>query len=121
MPNAVISDASCIIILDKIDELSILKSLYSNILITEEIANECPKKDVPDIDMLKRKITGGQPICLTHIYLNNKIQECFYIVEINRTTLTQEGSSFIEHITIPSIDENYIIKVETIVSQPEYG
>lgn len=44
MPDAVISDASCIIILDKIDELSILKSLYSNFFITIDIANECQIK-----------------------------------------------------------------------------
>lgn len=44
MPDAVISDASCIIILDKIDEISILRDLYSNIFITKEIANECQIK-----------------------------------------------------------------------------
>lgn len=52
MPEVVISDASCIILLDKIHELSILKNLYSYIYITEEIANEC-LKELPEWIIIK--------------------------------------------------------------------
>lgn len=40
MPKIVIADTSCLIVLDKIQALSILHKLYSEILITQEIADE---------------------------------------------------------------------------------
>ncbi len=40
MPDQVISDTSCIILLSKIGELDLLKELYGEIVITEEVLNE---------------------------------------------------------------------------------
>ena len=40
MPKLIISDTSCLIILEKIGELSILQSLYGTILTTAEVAAE---------------------------------------------------------------------------------
>lgn len=42
--NTVITDASCFIILDKIDGLSILESLFSRVVTTPEIAAEYGKR-----------------------------------------------------------------------------
>ena len=41
MPKAIISDASCFILLDKIGELDLLHKLYTRIVTTPEIVNEC--------------------------------------------------------------------------------
>jgi predicted nucleic acid-binding protein len=46
-PNIVITDASCFILLDKINALDLLKDLYSTVLTTPEIAVEF-KKRLPD-------------------------------------------------------------------------
>ena len=43
MPDVVISDASCLIILAKIDKMEVLKGLYQNIVTTPEVANEFGK------------------------------------------------------------------------------
>jgi predicted nucleic acid-binding protein len=43
MPEIIISDASCIIILDKISKLEILKELYGDITVTSIIAQEYGK------------------------------------------------------------------------------
>ena len=40
MHNAIISDASCLILLDKIGELELLNKLYGTIITTEEVAME---------------------------------------------------------------------------------
>ncbi|HEY9342814.1 MAG TPA: DUF3368 domain-containing protein [Hanamia sp.] len=40
MHNAIISDASCLILLDKIGELELLHKLYGTIITTEEVAME---------------------------------------------------------------------------------
>lgn len=40
MHNAIISDASCLILLDKIGELELLHKLYGTIITTEEVALE---------------------------------------------------------------------------------
>src|SRR5690606_7175964 len=45
--NTVITDASCFIILDKIDGLFVLESLFSNVITTPEIAAEYGKR-LPD-------------------------------------------------------------------------
>lgn len=47
MPKIVIADTSCLIVLNKIQSLSILHKLYSEILITQEIADEYSTK-LPD-------------------------------------------------------------------------
>ncbi|MCD9016044.1 DUF3368 domain-containing protein [Parachryseolinea silvisoli] len=43
MPSVVISDASCLIILDKIDRIELLKSLYQNVVTTPVVAEEFGK------------------------------------------------------------------------------
>src|SRR3569833_2080926 len=45
--SAIITDASCFILLDKIDALSILNNLFPNVVTTPEIANEFGKA-LPD-------------------------------------------------------------------------
>jgi predicted nucleic acid-binding protein len=40
MPEIVISDTSCLILLDKIGELDLLKKAYSSVLTTPEVASE---------------------------------------------------------------------------------
>ncbi len=40
MPNAVISDASCLIVLSKIDAISLLQRVFSSVVTTPEIAIE---------------------------------------------------------------------------------
>ncbi len=40
MPNVIISDTSCLIILSKIDKLFVLKKLFGNVKITPEVAEE---------------------------------------------------------------------------------
>lgn len=47
MPNTIISDTSCFIILSKIGELTLLKSLFGQIITTPEIAREFGE-DLPD-------------------------------------------------------------------------
>ena len=44
MHNTIISDTSCLIILDKIGELEILNKLFGTIITTTEVANEYGKK-----------------------------------------------------------------------------
>jgi predicted nucleic acid-binding protein len=43
MPDVVISDASCLIILDKIDKIEVLSDLYQNIVTTPVVAKEFGK------------------------------------------------------------------------------
>ena len=40
MHNTVISDTSCIIVLDKINKIEILKELYGTVIATKEIQEE---------------------------------------------------------------------------------
>ena len=40
MPKVIIADTSCLILLEKIEELTLLYQLYGQVCITEEIANE---------------------------------------------------------------------------------
>ncbi len=40
MPSAIISDASCLILLDKIDALQVLQSVYGSIVTIHEVASE---------------------------------------------------------------------------------
>lgn len=46
MPEIVISDTSCLILLQKINHLSILKNLYSSVVVTSIIAGEF-NEDLP--------------------------------------------------------------------------
>jgi len=47
MPEIVISDTSCLILLQKIDHLSLLSKIYSKVIVTPIIASEFGK-DLPD-------------------------------------------------------------------------
>lgn len=47
MQKVIISDTSCLILLDKIGELKLLNKLFGQIIVTQEIANEF-KKELPD-------------------------------------------------------------------------
>lgn len=47
MQKIIISDTSCLILLDKIGELNLLNKMFGVVTITQEIANEY-KKDLPD-------------------------------------------------------------------------
>ena len=40
MSNIIISDTSCLISLSKINKLDLLKQLYVNVIITQEVKNE---------------------------------------------------------------------------------
>ncbi len=70
MPN-VISDTSCLIVLDKINALSVLKDLYSRVLITPEVQEEygeelpafieiIPTKDKKYYSLLKSIVDPGE-------------------------------------------------------------
>lgn len=43
MPDVVIPDASCLIVLDKVGEIDLLRRLYTNIFTTDEVAKEFGK------------------------------------------------------------------------------
>ncbi|PSR04311.1 MAG: DUF3368 domain-containing protein [Bacteroidetes bacterium SW_10_40_5] len=71
MPESIIPDTSCLIFLGKIGEVQLLKSLYSQTLITEEVANEygysIPEwmsiqspKDQSYLGVLKRSVNQGE-------------------------------------------------------------
>lgn len=47
MQRTIISDTSCLILLDKIDELLLLNKLFGKIIIIREIAEKF-EKDLPD-------------------------------------------------------------------------
>jgi len=47
MQKVIISDTSCLIILDNIGELNLLSKLFGQIIITQDIAREF-KKELPD-------------------------------------------------------------------------
>nr|WKN39433.1 DUF3368 domain-containing protein [Tunicatimonas sp. TK19036] len=51
--NVIISDTSCLILLDKIGQLELLKGVYQRIIITPEILNEFGK-DLPDWIVVER-------------------------------------------------------------------
>lgn len=70
MPND-ISDTSCLIVLDKINALSVLKDLYSRVLITPEVQEEfgeelpafieiIPTKDKKYYSLLKSIVDPGE-------------------------------------------------------------
>ena len=70
MPN-VISDTSCLIVLDNIDALSVLKDLYSRVLITPEVQEEfgeelpafieiIPTKDKKYFSLLESIVDPGE-------------------------------------------------------------
>ena len=57
MPGTIVSDTSCLILLNKLQKLTILKKLFGEIIITEEVANEYgePLPEFIKIDSIKDK------------------------------------------------------------------
>ena len=55
MPDVIISDTSCFILLDKIGELQLLKDMYGQVTITLEIAGEFGKS-IPDWVQIKNAL-----------------------------------------------------------------
>lgn len=47
MPGTIISDTSCLILLEKLDRLELLRSVFGKVIITKVIANEF-EKAIPD-------------------------------------------------------------------------
>ncbi len=75
MPKTIIADTSCFIILSKINELSLLKSLYSSVTTTPEIASEFghplpdwviikPVQDIQKLYLLELQIDKGESSAL---------------------------------------------------------
>lgn len=52
MPEIIVSDTSCLILLDKIDRLKLLQSVFGMITITQKVADEFGKK-LPDFIEVK--------------------------------------------------------------------
>lgn len=89
MPSIVISDASCLIVLEKIDALYLLQRLYGKVLITPEILSEfdCP---IPEwievrsaqykshISLLEMHIDRGEASALA---LALEIGDCVVIID----------------------------------------
>lgn len=59
MPQIIISDTSCLILLHKIDELDLLKKVFGRIIITEEVAREF-NKSLPKWIEIKNSKTNFQ-------------------------------------------------------------
>jgi predicted nucleic acid-binding protein len=53
MPNLVIADTSCLILLSKIEELSLLEKLYERVLVTLEVAEEFMQPLPPWIEVVQ--------------------------------------------------------------------
>lgn len=69
MPKAIISDTSCFIVLSNIGELTLLKSLYGQIITTIEIANE---------------FGGEMPDWVTIIEVNDKYRQQLLEMQIDK-------------------------------------
>lgn len=66
MPELVICDTSCLILLDKINKLELLKHCYSSIYVTPEIAEEFGK-GLPDWIKIKEATNQALQQTLTQI------------------------------------------------------
>jgi len=89
MPNTIISDSSCLIVFDNMDELEILNKLYGKIITTKEVAKEY-RKTLPEwfeIQAVKNKkyqtelesiIDKGEA---SAIALAVEIKDCIVIID----------------------------------------
>lgn len=68
MPKTIIADTSCFIILSKINELSLLKSLYGSVTTTPEIASEFGHP-LPDWVIIK-KVQDVQKLYLLELQID---------------------------------------------------
>lgn len=89
MRNVIISDASCLIVLDNVDALELLKALYGSIYITPDILSEFDRpipdwilvrsvKDQDKISLLEIQIDRGEASALA---LAMEIGECLVIID----------------------------------------
>lgn len=62
MPKTIISDTSCIILLDKIGELKILNKLFGTIVTTQEVAEESGQQLPSWVEIQKPKDKNYQSI-----------------------------------------------------------
>jgi predicted nucleic acid-binding protein len=89
MRNVIISDASCLIVLDNVDALELLKALYGSIYITPDILNEFDRP-IPDW-ILVRSVIDQDKISLLEIQIDRgeasalalamEIGECLVIID----------------------------------------
>ena len=89
MHNVIISDASCLIVLEKVDALSLLYDLYGSIYVTPEILGEFDRpipswivvrsvKDTSKIDLLELQVDRGEASALV---LALEMGECLVIID----------------------------------------
>lgn len=89
MHNVIISDASCLIVLEKVDALSLLYDLYGRIYVTPEILSEFDRpipswivvrsvKDTSKIDLLELQVDRGEASALV---LTLEMGECLVIID----------------------------------------
>lgn len=89
MPNVVISDTTCLIILTKINEIEILSKLYSQVLTTDEVQKEFGQplpvwieikspKDKSKLHLIEQQIDKGEA---SAIALALEIPECTIILD----------------------------------------
>ncbi len=57
MPSVIVSDASCLILFHKIDELGLLKELFETVHITQIVASEF-NRPLPDWIQISNPVTG---------------------------------------------------------------
>jgi len=92
MPNVIISDSSCLILLHKLDELALLQRLYGEVLVTPEIAVEvgfelpewCVRKSAQNIsvqNLIAVRFGIGEA---SAIALAQEIENCLLIIDDNR-------------------------------------
>jgi len=89
MQVTIISDTSCLILLEKIGELDLLQKLYKNILVTQIIANEYGKflpvwiqienpKDLRHLILLETSLDKGEA---SAIALAMEKEQCLLIID----------------------------------------
>jgi predicted nucleic acid-binding protein len=103
MPRTIIADTSCFIILSKINELSLLKSLYGSVTTTPEIASEFgqplpdwviikPVQDKQKLYLLELQIDKGESSALV---LAMEQGECTVVLD------DQKARKIAAHLHIP--------------------
>lgn len=89
MPKIVISDTSCLVVLEKINELDLLKNIYSDVLTTPEVKSEFGKplpgwikirspKNIDFQNKLEDKIDKGEA---SAIALGAETEDCIVILD----------------------------------------
>lgn len=89
MQKAIISDTSCLILLDNIGEIDILKRLFGTIITTSEVAKEFGKPLPPWIEIKQPKNTNNQFIIkesvdegeASAIALAMELDDCLLIID----------------------------------------